>query len=167
MTTTELVRYAASEGIGTLTLDSPTDRNALSRRLVADLVRYLERAAQDDTAARPTGDDLPGAADGHVIAVGVQQRTWLLRCGLPSEPSAGESGSWSHFRSAAAAPTESEIRRTLRTRVGVGRRSGNAVWFSPASKTWAVSRRRPEGSSTPSWLRVHHPLRCLAGTFTQ
>ncbi|WP_219817023.1 enoyl-CoA hydratase family protein [Arthrobacter sp. GMC3] len=42
---TELVRYAVDSGIATITLDSPGNRNALSRRLVGELVNRLERAA--------------------------------------------------------------------------------------------------------------------------
>jgi enoyl-CoA hydratase/methylglutaconyl-CoA hydratase len=44
----ELVRYAVTEQVATLTLDSPDNRNALSRQLVADLFRHLERADSDD-----------------------------------------------------------------------------------------------------------------------
>ena len=34
---TELVTYGAAHGVATLTLDSPHNRNALSRQLVAEL----------------------------------------------------------------------------------------------------------------------------------
>ncbi len=44
----ELVHYAVSDGVATLTLDSPANRNALSRRLVTELVAHLERAGADD-----------------------------------------------------------------------------------------------------------------------
>ena len=47
---TELVRYAAADGVATLTLDSPHNRNALSRQLVAELYELLERAEHDDAA---------------------------------------------------------------------------------------------------------------------
>lgn len=46
---TELVHYATAEGIGTLTLDSPRNRNALSRQLVTELLDHLETAASDDS----------------------------------------------------------------------------------------------------------------------
>ncbi len=42
---TELVHYAVESGIATITLDSPGNRNALSRQLVTELVAGLERAA--------------------------------------------------------------------------------------------------------------------------
>lgn len=42
--TEPLVRYAAAEGVATLTLDSPANRNALSVRLVAELEEGLARA---------------------------------------------------------------------------------------------------------------------------
>lgn len=45
--TEPLVRYGASEGVATLTLDSPANRNALSIRLVAELEEGLARAAGD------------------------------------------------------------------------------------------------------------------------
>lgn len=44
----ELVRYDVTEQVATLTLDSPDNRNALSRQLVADLLRHLEEAGRDD-----------------------------------------------------------------------------------------------------------------------
>ena len=47
---TELVRYAAADSVATLTLDSPHNRNALSRQLVAELYELLERAEHDDAA---------------------------------------------------------------------------------------------------------------------
>ncbi|HEX7738779.1 MAG TPA: enoyl-CoA hydratase-related protein [Marmoricola sp.] len=45
----ELVHYAATDGIGTITLDSPHNRNALSRQLVTELFAHLETAAGDDS----------------------------------------------------------------------------------------------------------------------
>jgi enoyl-CoA hydratase/methylglutaconyl-CoA hydratase len=47
---TELVTYGAAHGVATLTLDSPHNRNALSRQLVAELYALLDRAAADDGA---------------------------------------------------------------------------------------------------------------------
>lgn len=44
---TELVQYAVSGPRATITLDSPHNRNALSRQLVTELVGHLERAAAD------------------------------------------------------------------------------------------------------------------------
>ncbi len=44
----ELVHYAVADAVATLTLDSPANRNALSRRLVTDLFAHLERAGADD-----------------------------------------------------------------------------------------------------------------------
>src|SRR6185295_9907202 len=43
----ELVHLAVAGGVGTITLDSPANRNALSRRLVADLDRHLTTALAD------------------------------------------------------------------------------------------------------------------------
>jgi methylglutaconyl-CoA hydratase len=40
----ELVHLAVAGGVGTITLDSPANRNALSRQLVADLDRHLTTA---------------------------------------------------------------------------------------------------------------------------
>jgi enoyl-CoA hydratase len=42
-----LVRTAHERGITTLTLDSPHNRNALSKRLVSELYAHLEQAAED------------------------------------------------------------------------------------------------------------------------
>src|ERR671936_370325 len=43
-----LVRVAADGGVATITMDSPHNRNALSRRLVAELREALESALADD-----------------------------------------------------------------------------------------------------------------------
>lgn len=44
----ELVHYAVEDGVGTITLDSPHNRNALSRQLVNELFQRLDEAAADD-----------------------------------------------------------------------------------------------------------------------
>ena len=43
----ELVHYAVADGVATITLDSPANRNALSRQLATELVAHLERAGAD------------------------------------------------------------------------------------------------------------------------
>jgi enoyl-CoA hydratase/carnithine racemase len=43
----ELVRIEVAQGLATLTLDSPHNRNALSRQLVAELFGALDRAERD------------------------------------------------------------------------------------------------------------------------
>ena len=48
---TELVHYGVADGVGTITLDSPHNRNALSRQLTTELFERLDRAAADDDAA--------------------------------------------------------------------------------------------------------------------
>jgi methylglutaconyl-CoA hydratase len=45
--TEELVRLEVSRGVGTITLDSPHNRNALSRQLLADLNQRLTEAIDD------------------------------------------------------------------------------------------------------------------------
>jgi enoyl-CoA hydratase len=47
MTDTELVHLAIDQGIATVTLDSPQNRNALSRQLVAELTAHVHAAAAD------------------------------------------------------------------------------------------------------------------------
>lgn len=47
-TPAELVHYEVADRIATITLDSPHNRNALSRQLVTELFDRLERAAADD-----------------------------------------------------------------------------------------------------------------------
>ncbi|WP_246210517.1 enoyl-CoA hydratase-related protein [Nocardioides piscis] len=44
----ELVHYAVADAVATITLDSPHNRNALSRQLVTELFGHLEAAAGDD-----------------------------------------------------------------------------------------------------------------------
>ncbi len=46
----ELVRLEVSDGVATITLDSPHNRNALSRALVTQLSQALDDSAADDTA---------------------------------------------------------------------------------------------------------------------
>jgi enoyl-CoA hydratase len=48
---TSLVRYDVSDRVATITLDSPKNRNALSRTLVTELIGHLD-AAQADPGAR-------------------------------------------------------------------------------------------------------------------
>ena len=50
MADSELVTYAVADGVATITLDSPHNRNALSRQLVGELFERLERAAGDAEA---------------------------------------------------------------------------------------------------------------------
>lgn len=45
---TELVHYDVSNGVATVTFDSPHNRNALSRQLVSEFHDRLTRAAEDD-----------------------------------------------------------------------------------------------------------------------
>jgi enoyl-CoA hydratase/carnithine racemase len=47
-TSTELVHFGLTDGVATITLDSPHNRNALSQQLVTELVEGLERANADD-----------------------------------------------------------------------------------------------------------------------
>ncbi|GAB7003629.1 enoyl-CoA hydratase family protein [Nocardioides sp. AN3] len=44
----ELVHYDVADSVATITLDSPHNRNALSRQLMAELLERLERAAGDE-----------------------------------------------------------------------------------------------------------------------
>ena len=46
-TVPELVHYAVADAVATITLDSPANRNALSRQLVTELHAHLERAGAD------------------------------------------------------------------------------------------------------------------------
>ena len=46
----ELVRLEVSDGVATITLDSPHNRNALSAALVGQLNRALDDSAADDRA---------------------------------------------------------------------------------------------------------------------
>ncbi len=47
---TELVHYDVADGVATITLDSPHNRNALSRQLVGELFAAVDRAETDDKA---------------------------------------------------------------------------------------------------------------------
>lgn len=44
----ELVHYVTDNGVATITLDSPHNRNALSRQLISELFVRLEETAEDD-----------------------------------------------------------------------------------------------------------------------
>ena len=45
---TEFVRLEVADGVATITLDSPHNRNALSRQLLTELVTHLGAAAAND-----------------------------------------------------------------------------------------------------------------------
>lgn len=47
-TSAELVHYDVTDSVGTITLDSPHNRNALSTQLLTELVAHLDAAAADD-----------------------------------------------------------------------------------------------------------------------
>jgi enoyl-CoA hydratase/methylglutaconyl-CoA hydratase len=74
---TELVHYNVEGGVATITLDSPANRNALSRQLVGELFERLDRAADDDGATVVlirsadrvfcSGADLSEAASGSML----------------------------------------------------------------------------------------------------
>lgn len=49
-TADELVHYDVADEVATITLDSPHNRNALSRQLVGELLERLERADADEAA---------------------------------------------------------------------------------------------------------------------
>ncbi|PVG84831.1 enoyl-CoA hydratase [Nocardioides gansuensis] len=90
---TELVHLAVTDSIATITLDSPHNRNALSRQLVTELLERLRTAAADDdvrvvllTSADPvfcSGADLSEAsaeslAEGPRAMVELQRRIVTL-----------------------------------------------------------------------------------------
>ena len=92
----ELVRYTVGDGVAVLTLDSPHNRNALSRLLVGQLLAGLTRAEDDDgvrvvvvRAEGPvfcSGADLAEAAagsmrEGAAALVEVQRR--IVGCPKP------------------------------------------------------------------------------------
>lgn len=81
--TEELVHYEVSESVATLTLDSPHNRNALSRQLVAELLGHLETAAADDDAKvvviRAEGGTFCSGADlSEASADGMEQAAGVL-----------------------------------------------------------------------------------------
>jgi enoyl-CoA hydratase/carnithine racemase len=92
---TELVHHEVADGVATITLDSPHNRNALSRQLVTELFGALDAAEQDDTtrvvlirsADRVfcSGADLSEAAEGGMeegakALVDLQRRILTHRC---------------------------------------------------------------------------------------
>jgi enoyl-CoA hydratase/methylglutaconyl-CoA hydratase len=50
MQMTELVHHEVADGVATITLDSPANRNALSRQLVGELFERLDQAGADTSA---------------------------------------------------------------------------------------------------------------------
>jgi enoyl-CoA hydratase/carnithine racemase len=93
--TDELVHLDVDGGIATITLDSPHNRNALSRQLVSELLDGLDRAEADETvrvvllrsADRVfcSGADLSeagagGMEEGTRALVGLQRRILTHRC---------------------------------------------------------------------------------------
>ncbi|MEU2040168.1 enoyl-CoA hydratase family protein [Nocardia niwae] len=81
------VRYEVSGGVATLTFDSPHNRNALSSKLVAELLRGLDDAAADEKARvivlAHTGNTFCAGADlseasGADPAVAADERTRVM-----------------------------------------------------------------------------------------
>lgn len=64
---TELVRLSTADGIATITLDSPHNRNALSQQFTGELLAHVETAGADDAARvvviRSAGDVFCSGAD--------------------------------------------------------------------------------------------------------
>ena len=85
---TPFVRYAVSDGFAVLTLDSPHNRNALSSRLVRELLAGLQRAAADDDARGVilthtgntfcAGADLKEALDADPATAADQRTRWMI-----------------------------------------------------------------------------------------
>jgi enoyl-CoA hydratase/carnithine racemase len=74
----ELVHYAVSDAVATITLDSPHNRNALSQQLVTELLERLEHAGSDDSATvvlvRQAGPVFCSGADlSEATAVGMEE----------------------------------------------------------------------------------------------
>ncbi|MCK9520281.1 MAG: enoyl-CoA hydratase-related protein [Dehalococcoidia bacterium] len=74
----ELVHLEVRGGVATITLDSPTNRNALSHRLVADLERQLAAALTDD--------------DARVIVLGATGPVFCAGADLKEQRAANEAG---------------------------------------------------------------------------
>ena len=76
-TPAELVHLEVDGAVATITLDSPHNRNALSRQLVSELFERLEAAEGDDAVravvVRSSGRVFCSGADLHAIAAGAVQ----------------------------------------------------------------------------------------------
>ncbi|MGV9667952.1 enoyl-CoA hydratase family protein [Nocardia niigatensis] len=82
------VRYQVADGFATLTLDSPHNRNALSSKLVTELLAGLERAASDDAVRGVVlthtgntfcaGADLKEAVDADPAAAADMRTRWMI-----------------------------------------------------------------------------------------
>ncbi|MFE3753637.1 enoyl-CoA hydratase family protein [Nocardia tengchongensis] len=82
------VRYEVSDGFAVVTLDSPHNRNALSSRLVTELLAGLERAATDDAVRGVVlthtgntfcaGADLKEAVDADPAAAAEIRTQWMI-----------------------------------------------------------------------------------------
>jgi enoyl-CoA hydratase len=86
--TDELVHFHVTTGVAAITLDSPHNRNALSRQLVTELSQWLDAVAGDDAVRAVVlthtggtfcaGADLSEAREGG-MAEGTKALLWLLR----------------------------------------------------------------------------------------
>ena len=86
---TPFVRYEVTDGFAVLTLDSPRNRNALSSRLVRELLAGLERAAADERARGVVlthtgntfcaGADLKEALDADPAAAADIRTRWMIQ----------------------------------------------------------------------------------------
>jgi len=109
----ELVRYQAGAGVATVTLDSPSNRNALSGALLAQLGQALDRAG-GDPAVRVIV--LTGAGPAFCSGADLAEQRTLNEQGLPAAneqglPAANEQG----LPAAAGFPLPDVLRRLWRS----------------------------------------------------
>lgn len=79
----ELVHLVTSDGVATITLDSPTNRNALSAQLVSELMQHLQTSDADPAAhvvvLTHTGTTFCSGADlAEAVEVGMERGTRAL-----------------------------------------------------------------------------------------
>ena len=119
---TELVHFGLTDGVATITLDSPHNRNALSRQLVTELFDALDRAEADD--------------DARVVLIRSEDRVFCSGADLSEAAGGGMEGAPRRWSSCSAASS----RRPSRSSPGWPAPSAPAASASsPPATSWCAA----------------------------
>jgi enoyl-CoA hydratase/carnithine racemase len=153
----ELVSYAAAGGLATLTLDSPHNRNALSRQLVDELLVGLTRAEEDPSVA--------------VVLVTAKGRAFCSGADLSEASAEGMAETASRIVAlqrlivALDKPVVTRVAGAVRAG-GIGIVAASDIAIADAGATFALTEVRLGLAAAIISLTVHHRMNPRAASFT-
>lgn len=128
--TTELVHYDLVDGVAHVVLDSPHNKNALSRQLVSELVERLERAAAD-----PDATVVLLRAEGNVFCSGADLSEAST---VPMEQSAAAMVAVFRLLASLEKPVVTQLRGAVRAG-GIGIVGASDIVLAAESTTFALT----------------------------